>query len=395
MKGSISAADRGGSPDVFSRRFFVAFFAAIIATLVSCSLVAAQESLSQGGWDEGFLESRREALLDEFKSFQSENGFERPFKVKTTERFIFVYDTSDAYLQWLSALTNEVAKAFDKFCARLDLKTEAPSEPLTVVVFATREEFDVYAASLRGDPLGLSQGQGEERKNGFVAGFYNHGSNRSVIYDMTDVEASRVANDEGVARKEGDFSWRKLKAEAKTIKTRFASGGNTSTIVHEISHQLAFNYGIFSRRFRQPDWVVEGMATTFEPTDEDAPLGWRFRNAFPVNDSRLRAFVAAANDDENLTLLDDIVTSDRFENELDADGYAASWALFYFCYRKKTKELKSYLETIKKRDPRKVYSEDERMKEFRDCFGDPAVVGKQFVKFVRDLNVRRIKASDR
>ena len=395
MKESFPAVDRGGRPAVFSRRFFVAFSAAIVAAFVSCAV--AQEPAPRDDLVENYVESRRAELLREFESFQSENGFERPFKVKTTERFIFVYDTSDAYLQWLSALTNEVAKAFDKFCARLELKTTKPPIPLTVVVFATREEFELYAASLRGDPLGLGQRQGqeEERKNGFVAGFYDHGSNRSVIYDMTDVEASRVANDDGVARKEGDFSWRKLKAEAKTIKTRFASGGNTSTIVHEISHQLAFNYGIFSRRFRQPDWVVEGMATTFEPTDEDAPLGWRFRNAFPVNDSRLRAFVAAANDDENLTLLDDIVTSDRFENELDADGYAASWALFYFCYRKKTKELKSYLETIKKRDPRKVYSEDERMKEFRDCFGDPAVVGKQFVKFVRDLNVRRIKASDR
>ncbi len=380
MKESILLVERS-ERSVFSPRRPVALIALIALTLASC--VFAGEATTKGGWDEGFLNSRREALLDEFESFRRDNDFERPFKVKTTERFIFVYDTSDAYLQWLSALTNEVAKAFDKFCARLELETEEPSEPPTVVVFATREEFDVYASTLRGDPFG--QGKGSP------TGFYDHGSNRSVIYDMTDVEAARVANDDGAAPKDGDFSYRKLKAEAKTIKTRVASGGNTSTIVHEISHQLAFNYGVFSLRLRQPDWIVEGMATTFEPTDDDAPLGWRFRNAFPVNEQRLRDFVLAANDDENLALLDDIVASDRFETELDADGYAASWALFYYCYRKKPKELKLYIETLKKRPPRKVYSESERMKEFKECFGDPSVVGKQFVRFIRDLNDRRKK----
>ena len=388
MKESVSIGELIGRSVFLSRVLVaaIALIAALASPFVSC--VLAQEPTSRSGWEESFLESRRGELLDEFESFRSEKGFERPFKVKTTERFIFVYDTSDAYLQWLSALTNEVAKAFDKFCARLELETETPSEPLTVVVFATREEFVAYASTLPGDPLGLNQ-QGQAK--GIVAGFYSHGSNRSVIYDITDVEAARVANDDGVATTDGDFSYRKLKAEAKSIKTRVSSGGNTSTIVHEISHQLAFNYNVFSPRLRPPDWVVEGMATTFEPTDDDAPLGWRFRNAFPVNESRLRAFVAAANDDENLTLLDDIVASDRFEDELDGEGYAASWALFYYCYRKKPKELKKYIETLNKRSPRKVYSESERMEEFKKCFGDPAVLGKQFVRYIRDLNNNRRK----
>ncbi len=386
MKELISIDGRVGR-FAFLSRVLIATVALFALTSVPCGL--AQEPTARSGWDDRFLESRRGELLDEFESFRSQNGFERPFKVKTAERFLFVYDTSDAYLQWLSALTNEVAKAFDKFCARLELETETPSEPLTVVVFATREEFEVYASTLPGDPLGQNQG----RTKGIVAGFYSHGSNRSVIYDITDVEAGRVANDEGAAPTDGDFSYRKLKAEAKSIKTRVASGGNTSTIVHEISHQLAFNHGVFTPRLTPPDWVVEGMATTFEPTDDEAPLGWRFRNAFPVNESRLRAFVAAANDDENLTLLDDIVASDRFEDELDGEGYAASWALFYYCYRKKPKELKRYIETLKKRPPRKVYSESERMEEFKNCFGDPVVLGKQFVRYIRELNNNRRKRS--
>ena len=361
----------------------VAISAAIaVATAFLPSASGADKSpTSRGEWDARFLESRREALLDEFKSFREDYGLERPFKVKTTERFIFVYDTSDAYVEWLAALTNEVAKAFDKFCAKLELETTPPSEPLTVVVFATREGFDAFAATLRGAPL-----WGEENK---PTGFYDHGSNRSVVFDLTNVEAARVANADGVrTRKDAEISWRKLSAEARAIKTRGNSENNTSTIVHEISHQLAFNYGVFSLYLRQPDWIVEGMATAFEPTNDDAPLGWRFRGSFPVNEGRLRAFVTAANDDESLALLDEILKSDRFEEELSVPGYGASWAVFYFCYRKKPRELKRYLELLKKRTPRKEYSEDERMEEFIECFGELEPFKKQFVRFIRGLNTR-------
>ena len=378
-----------GRSSRFFRRATVFLAATLLATaFISRDFALGKEPAPKSGWDDQFLNARREALLDEFEAFREENGLERPFKVKTSERFIFVYDVSDAYVEWLSALTNEVAKAFDKFCAKLELETEEPSEPLAVVVFATRDGFDAYAATLRGD---RPWGDGNK-----PVGFFDHGSNRSFVFDMTDVEASRVANADGVATRQGvDFSWRKLNAEARSIKSRDGSGNNTSTIVHEISHQLAYNYGVFSLYQRQPDWVVEGMATTFEPTNDDAPLGWRFRNVFPVNEARLRDFVTAANDDANISILDEVVSSDRFEDELSVAGYGASWALFYYCYRKKTQELKRYIELLKKRPPRKVYSEDERMEEFQQCFGDLDAFKKQFVRFVRELNVKRIKTSDR
>ena len=371
-------------------RVFVSFFRAFTILIALTSFVLSgsvvrplraetPSSVSQG-WDEGFLNSIREKLLDEFNEFERANGFGRSFKVKTSERFVFVYDTSDAYLEWLRALTEEVAKAFDRFCERLDLEVVPPSEPLVVVVFATREEFDQYAFSL----IGPQFFEGENKPTGF----YNHGNNRSVIFDLTDTEASRVASNDGKARDDRAFSRRRINSEARAIKTRGNAGSNTSTIVHEISHQLAFNYGVFSLYRRQPDWVVEGMATTFQPTNDDAPLGWRFRGVFPVNEPRLTAFVHAANTDANLEILNDIVTSDRFEKELSIDGYAASWALFYYCYRKKPKELKKYIERLKEREPRKVYTERERMEEFEECFGDAGVLGKQFVQFIKKLNSR-------
>lgn len=335
------------------------------------------------GWDDAFLRSKREELLGEFNAFAEKENIGRKFKVKTSERFVFVYDVSDAYLEWLSALAAEVGKAFDKFCVQLDLETTAPTEPLTVVVLATREEFDAYAVTLRG-PAYLEQ----ENK---PIGFFNHRNNRSVLFDMTATEASRVEEEEaassGSRRGQDDraFTRRQINREAKAMKARGNSGSNTSTIVHELSHQLAYNHGIFELSVRQPDWVVEGMAMTFEPSNDDAVLGWRFRGVFPVNEGRLRSFVERVNKDDNLSILDEIVRSDDFETQLSIDGYAASWALFYYCYRKKPKELKKYIETIGSRPRRKVYSPEERMAEFEDCFGPVDVFAKPFVRFMRGL----------
>ena len=157
------------------------------------------------GWDESFLDSCRENLLNEFNEFERTNGFGRSFKVKASERFIFVYDTSDAYLEWLRALTAEVARAFDRFCEQMDFEIEPPAEPLTVVVFATREEFDAYAAFLRG-PEYLEQ----ENK---PIGFFNHGNNRSVVFDLTDTEASRVASNDEESRDDREFSRRKINGQ--------------------------------------------------------------------------------------------------------------------------------------------------------------------------------------
>ena len=102
----------------------------------------------------------------------------------------------------------------------------------------------------------------------------------------------------------------------------------------------------------------------------------------------MRAFVKYFNNDFSLSSIKEVVTSDSFEEELRDDGYATAWALFYFTLRKKPKELRDYLERIKKREGRRGMSADERMEEFVASFGDPDVFGRQFVKFIRDLNSR-------
>ncbi|MBP5620658.1 MAG: DUF1570 domain-containing protein, partial [Thermoguttaceae bacterium] len=325
-------------------------------------------------WDEKFLESTANELREEIDAFFREIGSSSSARVKVSERFIFVYDVSDAYVEWLAALLNEVAKAFDKFVDKLELEVDELREPMTVAVFATREEFDAYAVKLRG-PGYMNQ----ERK---PAGFYSQRLNRSIVYDHTGVEAFRTEDESTGGR---SYSRKRINEEARSIKARDNAESNTTTLVHEATHQLCYNYGLFSFDFRAPDWVVEGLAMTFEQTTPEAPLGWRFRNVFPLNVNRLEAFRRYARENPDCAILDEILASDAFAERLDADGYAASWALFYYCYRKKPKELANYLKTIAGKKPFSRYPERERLDDFTDAFGPIPEFGVDFAKYMRSL----------
>ena len=321
-------------------------------------------------------------------------GRPRRFKSKICAPFLICYDVSDEYAGWLGSLLGEVTKAYERFCEKLGVETTPPDSALTVVVFATREGFDAFATQL--------QGPGFLEQENKPVGFYHKSSkfDGSVIYDMTSFEATREASESRSASKKGstsrdaetvvgtDRGVSRVRAakEARAMKSRLNAGDNVSTIVHEIAHQLSYRTGLFN--FGAPDWVVEGLATTFETPNEDAALGGRFKGSFPVNESRLRAFVRYFNNDFSLSSIKEVVTSDSFEEELRDEGYATAWALFYFALRKKPKELRDYLERIKKREGRRGMSADERMEEFVASFGDPDVFGRQFVKFIRDLNSR-------
>ncbi|MGN0930312.1 MAG: DUF1570 domain-containing protein [Thermoguttaceae bacterium] len=352
--------------------------------------------------DEWFrlAQKKCDELVERFNAVNKENnihdsaGRPRLFKSKICAPFIICYDVSDEYAGWLSSLLGEVTKAYERFCEKLGVETTLPVYALTVVVFATREGFDAFATQL--------QGPGFLEQENKPVGFYHQSSkfDGSVIYDMTSFEATRETSGSRNASKNesksvsantvvgADRGSSRVRAakEARAMKSRLNAGDNVSTIVHEIAHQLSYRTGLFN--FGAPDWVVEGLATTFETPNEDAALGWRFRGSFPVNESRLRAFVEYFNDDFSLSSIKEVVTSDSFEEELRDEGYATAWALFYFALRKKPKELRDYLERIKKREGRRGMSAEERMEEFVASFGDPDVFGRQFVKFIRDLNSR-------
>ena len=106
---------------------------------------------------------------------------------------------------------------------------------------------------------------------------------------------------------------------------------NAETIIHEATHQTAFNVGVHRRFAAAPRWLVEGLATMFE-----APGVWNAQydhtQADRVNRGRLagfRDYVAKRRQPGSLATL--LTTDDAFRSDPDG-AYAEAWALsFYLC----------------------------------------------------------------
>ena len=63
---------------------------------------------------------------------------------------------------------------------------------------------------------------------------------------------------------------------------------SVATIVHEATHQIAFNSGLQTRFADVPLWISEGIAVFFETPDLESAKGWRTIGA--VNSARLAQF---------------------------------------------------------------------------------------------------------
>jgi hypothetical protein len=158
---------------------------------------------------------------------------------------------------------------------------------------------------------------------------------------------------------------------------------NVATMVHEATHQIAFNCGLQTRYADIPLWVSEGIAVYFETPDLSSSRGWR--NIGGVNHARLqrfRSFLARRPRDSLSTL---IVDDARFRDGQRAlDAYAEAWALHYFLIRQRSKEYHSYMQTLAQKKPFLWDKPEERLSEFRHAFGDDlAALDAEFLRFMK------------
>lgn len=115
-----------------------------------------------------------------------------------------------------------------------------------------------------------------------VLGYYSSLTNRILLYDIGGGEQNQAA-------------WQE----------------NAATVIHEATHQMAFNTGLHSRYVPQPLWLVEGLATMFEPIALGSPNpdGSRRERANP---SRLRHFLDHVAPRHRPELLADVIANDKF-----------------------------------------------------------------------------------
>jgi hypothetical protein len=270
------------------------------------------------------------------------------YKVQSTKRFIYVYNTSDLFYKGTSSILESLYPGLIAYCKLRKLTVEDPPYPLVVVMFRKRQEWEDY---MHGMFAGSS-----------VAAFYDGATNRVMMY-----EQSELGED----------------------APEYAQKQLISTVAHEGVHQILHNIGIQQRLSRWPMWISEGLPEYFAPTSVGRGLKWK--GAGQVNDLRMKTIdkllrmgpqrSLQATKSTNTTT-EAIVTATDF----DADGYAWSWALTHFLGEKKKPEFQKYLADIASSEPMKRPDAEGQRRMFVKHFGsDFAKMDADMLKHLKNL----------
>ena len=158
-----------------------------------------------------------------------------------------------------------------------------------------------------------------------------------------------------------------------------------ATIIHEATHQIAFNSGLQTRFADIPLWVSEGLAVFFETPDLQSARGWRTIGA--LNAGRLAQFRQyPGNASLQFTQDADLrrQANSRHANGLDA--YAEAWALNYYLLHHHPRQYAAYLKMLSKK-PQLVWDDPEtRVAEFQEAFGENlGELDADFLRYMQKL----------
>jgi hypothetical protein len=281
------------------------------------------------------------------------------FDLLVTKHYIVCFATSRDYARWCAAVFERLHDAFVNYWSRAGLEVAEPARPLVVVIFADRRAYEAHAAAT----LGAAAGR--------VAGYYDMLSNRVTTYDLTGSDAA-AGN-----RRPGTIGL--------AIRSSPEAAGLVATLVHEATHQLAFNAGLHRRLAPVPLWVSEGIATYFETPDLQNSRGWK--GIGEVNGPRLERFLRA----HQPGLLERLVCDDELLRQPDTalDAYAAAWAVTHYLLQSRRGDFVGYLRQLAGERPLAEDSPAERLRAFRDAFGDPAAVEARALAAAARLGSRR------
>jgi hypothetical protein len=80
------------------------------------------------------------------------------------------------------------------------------------------------------------------------------------------------------------------------------------------------------------------------------------------------------------------INNDRFLRPRDSlDAYAEAWALTHYLLQAKPKAYVAYLQKLAAKQPFVWDEPEERLKEFREAFGDPRELDAELVKYIGQL----------
>jgi hypothetical protein len=278
------------------------------------------------------------------------------FEVYKTAHYLVLHNTSPVYARWCGGLFERLYGAFNKYWKSRDFNLVEPEFPLAAIVFADEQSYLKYC----GPDLGAA---GKS-----IIGYFNLQTNRMAMYDLSGAQAL------GGGRDRGSSAIRKVLSHPDAERL-------VATIVHEATHQIAFNCGLQTRLSDCPYWFSEGLAVYFETPDLSSASGWR--NMGGVNRPRLTQFqqYLRRRPADSLTTL--VCNDKRFrQSGLALDAYAEAWALTYYLVHRCSKQYVAYLRMLSKKEPLKWDSEATRLAEFQAAFGDLKKLDAAFLHYM-------------
>jgi hypothetical protein len=245
-----------------------------------------------------------------------------PLRSKSSERYLVIGDAPEGFLAQALDLCDRLARDYLDHFRKKGFAVEPPRGRLTVVVLSGPDAYAAY--------LGLPPGQAD-------GGHYEPETNRLVMFD----NRARSGGSPGLAR------------------------ANTIALMHEATHQLAFNTGLLDRRADVPGWLNEGLAMYAEvrsPTDARRRIGTR-------NDERL-IVLREAGAAGSWPRVADLFASDAPLDDASTEqaAYALSWLLVYHLMQspERLPRFREYVDVVRgRRDP------THRAADAREFLGDP------------------------
>lgn len=264
----------------------------------------------------------------------------RDYEISGTSHYLVIHPRGQRD-KWAERFEN-LYRSFVLYFSVRGLQPATPAFPLVGFVCKDRAEFDRTASTQKGMPNG-------------VQGYYNNMSNRIALYDMS--SGANPAN------------W----------------ALNASVLIHEATHQTAFNTGIHNRYSPPPTWVAEGLATMFE-----APGVYDSRNhtqpADRVNRGRLHAFRKTVVPSHRPKTISSIIASDDLFRSNPVAAYAEAWALTFYLVETQPRKYAEYLKRTASHPTFHRCTEAERLADFTAVFGaNWQMIEAQFLRFMADV----------
>jgi len=295
-----------------------------------------------------FQHLQRDELQTQLAQELAPLGLSGKLHFAATEHYLVATNGNPIVAEWTAQTLEKLYAVFREYWQQHALQLQPTEKPLTGIVFATQAEFAKFGIA-DGNPL-AARGHG----------YYSMTTNRIALFDFLSKPGSPA-----------------LRTQLDAQRSSAANPAALATVLHEGTHQVAYNSGLHQRYSDAPVWLTEGMANVFETVDlhaKDAAKAFGRSNPARLKQYRLGQRSRAS----GAWLGTLIASNERFAKPDEIPhAYAEAWALTYHLLKTQPMKYVEYLQVIQSKPLLQWDSPEERQSDFCAAFGELDGLQKQ------------------